>query len=347
VAERSLLGQPARYPGGLSTVADGVQAWLQPNGDVGESNAGLVLGAGESLLVDTLWDVALTCTMLRAMAPHTAAAAIRTVVNTHGDGDHCWGNQTVPGARRLTSRATAADMLADDPRGWQALAGLGHLLRPLAGWDHPPRGLRTATAVARQAGTLSAYRFSGITVSPPERTFEGTLTLDVGGRRVVVSELGPAHTPGDSIVHVPDAATVFTGDLVFAGVAPIMWVGPVENWIGALDRITELRPRVVVPGHGPLSDLDAVHAMRGYWTYVAAAVRHGVARGTSPAEAAARIVHSPDFARQPFADWAGHERLAVSAHAIIRSDRGGLGRVGRLQRVRLLTGMATLASSLR
>ena len=79
--------------GGLTEVGPGVHAWLQPNGALGESNAALVVGAGASLLVDTLWDPRLTRRMLDAMAPLTAEAPIETVVNTHSDGDHWWGNQ--------------------------------------------------------------------------------------------------------------------------------------------------------------------------------------------------------------------------------------------------------------
>ena len=65
----SLFGEPASFEGGLHEVAPRTFAWLQPNGDLGESNAGLVVGDGASLLVDTLWDVRLTARMLNAMAP--------------------------------------------------------------------------------------------------------------------------------------------------------------------------------------------------------------------------------------------------------------------------------------
>src|SRR3954452_2564230 len=58
--QTTLFGQPAAFEGGLHEVAAGTFAWLQPNGDLGESNAGLIVGAGASTLVDTLWDVPLT-----------------------------------------------------------------------------------------------------------------------------------------------------------------------------------------------------------------------------------------------------------------------------------------------
>ena len=74
-------------------------------------------------------------------------------------------------------------------------------LKPL-GWQH-------------SASLLAPFDFAGIELTPPTRTFEGTLQLDVGGRTVEVMEVGPAHTPGDAIVHVPDARTVFAADVMF------------------------------------------------------------------------------------------------------------------------------------
>jgi glyoxylase-like metal-dependent hydrolase (beta-lactamase superfamily II) len=53
-----------------------------------------VLGDGASLLVDTLFDLKLTAAMLDAMAPVRAAAPISTVVNTHANGDHCYGTSS-------------------------------------------------------------------------------------------------------------------------------------------------------------------------------------------------------------------------------------------------------------
>ena len=97
------------YTLGLHEIADGTHAYLQPDGGWGWSNAGLVVGDGASLLVDTLFDLNITQRMLDAMAPHTRAAAISTVVNTHANGDHCYGNQLVRSAEIIASEATAHD----------------------------------------------------------------------------------------------------------------------------------------------------------------------------------------------------------------------------------------------
>ena len=94
----------ARFEGGLTEVGPGIHAWLQPNGLLGESNAALVVGDGASRLVDTLWDPRLTRQMLAAMKALTAEAPIETLVNTHSDADHWWGNRRSRGRRSSPPR---------------------------------------------------------------------------------------------------------------------------------------------------------------------------------------------------------------------------------------------------
>src|SRR5215204_6166356 len=99
------------YERGAHEVGDGLWAYLQPDGGWGWSNAGLITDGPASLLVDTLFDLDLTATMLaelRAVSP--AAASIRTLVNTHANGDHCYGNQLVTGAEIISSTASAREM---------------------------------------------------------------------------------------------------------------------------------------------------------------------------------------------------------------------------------------------
>lgn len=73
---RTLHGAAARFAGGLTEVASGAYAWLQPNGDWSESNAGLIVGDGASALIDTTWDLRGTHRLLRDVAPVTAQAPI-------------------------------------------------------------------------------------------------------------------------------------------------------------------------------------------------------------------------------------------------------------------------------
>ena len=237
----------------LSEVADGVFAWVQPDGSWGLSNAGLVQGDGSSLLVDTLFDLRLTQRMLDAMSPLTDAAPIGTVVNTHANGDHCFGNQLVDGdgVDFVTSKATR-DELAEVPPG---------RLKSLRDSSEGVLGEFFQFA-------FGAFDFDGITVPPVTSTFSGRTELAAGNRTVELIEVGPAHTAGDTIVHVPDAATVFTGDILFIGGTPIVWAGPLSNWVAACDLMLELDVDTVVPGHGPVTDNDGIRAVREYLAYV-------------------------------------------------------------------------------
>jgi glyoxylase-like metal-dependent hydrolase (beta-lactamase superfamily II) len=344
MSDRSLQGAPARYPAGLQDLGGGVWAWLQPNGGLGESNAGLVRGEGESLLIDTLWDLRLTARMLAQMGQPSSGAPIRRLVNTHADGDHCWGNQLLVGAEVIGTTACAKDMLGEDPRGVRMLRRVASVAGPVLA--HAPRslpGVEQGAGLGVFAGLLAPFDFDGIELHPPTRTFDGALELDVGGRAVEVLEVGPAHTPGDAIVHVPDARTVFAADVMFVGVAPIMWSGTVERWLAALERIAALEPLHVVPGHGPVTDLEGVRAMRSYWEFVAAAVRERLAGGRSPEEAAREVIDSAEYQEQPFAEWEGAERLVVSADTIARNDRGEVARPGDVARIGLLSAMGRLA----
>jgi glyoxylase-like metal-dependent hydrolase (beta-lactamase superfamily II) len=100
------------------------------------------------------------------------------------------------------------------------------------------------SVVGRFVGeALGPFSFREVRLRRPDRTFRGELALEVGGREVRLIEVGPAHTPGDLIVHVPDARVVFAGDILFIGVTPVMWAGPVER---RRDRRARLR-RVAAP----------------------------------------------------------------------------------------------------
>jgi len=297
------------YTTGLHEVADDVFAWLQPDGGWGWSNAGLLATDGGSLLVDTLFDLKLTRSMLDAMAPITDTRPIGTLVNTHANGDHCYGNSLVVGAEIVTTEAAAREMGAVPPSALVALM-------------HADMGEATNRYVAEAFG---AFTFDGIEVPEPDRTFHGELELELGGRPVHLEQVGPAHTAGDLLVHLPDASAVFTGDILFVNGTPIIWDGPVANWVAACDRILELGCDVIVPGHGPLTDADGVRAVHGYLTWLEAACRGRHATGMTAADTVADLVGSDEFTQ--YRAWGEWERLAVNVRAVYREIDGGDGTI--------------------
>ncbi|MGO9912998.1 MAG: MBL fold metallo-hydrolase [Acidimicrobiales bacterium] len=282
------------YELGLYEVADRVYAYLQPDGSWGFSNAGLVTSSTESLLVDTLFDLKLTRAMLAAMAVVTTDAPISTVVNTHANGDHCYGNQLVDGARIISSAGTAAEMT-------ELPASALHALKSVDLGEVGNRFVEEA---------FGAFEFGDIDLSPPTETFNGSLTVTVGDREIELIEVGPAHTGGDVIVHVPDAATVFTGDILFIGSTPIIWAGPTANWLSACDRIRQLAPSVVVPGHGPVARVDALGPLEEYFKWLHSEASARARAGMSALDAAY------DIELGEYAGWLDCERIVINVDAI-------------------------------
>jgi cyclase len=280
------------YVKGLQEVGDGLYAYLQPDGGWGWSNAGLVVDGDRTLLVDTLYDLALTEQMLRTMRKAVPAAVrIDTLVNTHANGDHCYGNQLVDGARIVASERTAAEMGELPPAVMAALLEQAPALGELGAFF---------------LECFGAFDFKGIELALPQDTFTGELSLEVGERELALIEVGPAHTRGDTLVHVVADRVLFTGDILFSQAHPIAWAGPVSNWIAACDRILAMDVEVIVPGHGPLADLDAVRELRAYFECLYVEARACHAQGMTPLQAARSI------SLQRWADWGERERLVVN-----------------------------------
>lgn len=314
-ATQTRYGEKPAYPAGLYELAPGVLAWMVPNGSWGEANAGLVVGEGQSLLIDTLWDVQTTQQMLAAMQPYTAQAPIQTLVNTHADGDHFFGNQLLPEADSLTSQASLAEMGHTKPQSMILLERIGKWLCLL-----PGRRQKQAGHWFQQMA--APYHFEEVVHTPARRTFQGETTLSIGGRQVQLIEVGPAHTRGDLLVYIPGARILFAADILFINSTPVMWAGPPANWLAALDKIDSLEADIIVPGHGPLTDKGGVAQVRAYWQFVEAQVRSRFAAGMGVYEAALDIVRSDAFQQSAFAGWNSPERMLTNVHFTYRHLHG-------------------------
>ena len=116
----------------------------------------------------------------------------------------------------------------------------------------PPAMLAALNSAPGEIGDLfrhffGEFDFEGITPVLPTTTFSGKYSCEVGGRVIELVEVGPAHTQGDTLVFVPDAKTVYTGDILFIGGTPVVWVGPLDNWIAACDLICASDVEHIVP----------------------------------------------------------------------------------------------------
>lgn len=286
------------YERGLHELGDGLYAYLQPDGTWGWSNAGLVTAGGTSLLVDTLFDLNLTRDMLDAMQPVTDRNPIAQAFNTHGNGDHWFGNALLPDGIPIVATAGAIEDMRAAP------AALVNVL-----FNELDLGPEFDAFAAR---AMRKFDFASVTERLPTESFEGRHELRVGDRDIHLIQLGPAHTRGDAIAHVPDASVVFTGDILFIEGTPIMWAGPVANWLAACDRIIELGARVIIPGHGPVTDESGVRDVQRYLTYVRDEATARFEAGMDETAAA------DDIDISDFRDWGDPERIATNVATIYR-----------------------------
>jgi glyoxylase-like metal-dependent hydrolase (beta-lactamase superfamily II) len=283
----------------LREIAPDVYACLQEDRGLGWSNSGFV-NRGGGLVVDTFWDLPHTRELVDEYA-RVWKEPPRRLVNTHHNGDHCWGNQLLPEAEVIGHRLCAQAFGTERPELMQALRGA-------AGSDDP--------VIARLAARLAPWDFRGIELRPPTTRIEDRLDLDLAGLRVELVYVGPAHTAGDVIVHVPERRVVFAGDVLFRRCTPIGWEGTFARWIEALDRIVALGPEVIVPGHGPLCGVEGPREMRAYLEYVRSEAERSFGRGLDALDAARRI----DLG--PYASWTEPERVYGLVERAYRELRG-------------------------
>lgn len=279
-------------------LSEHVHACEQRATGLGWSNSALV-AAGDGLVVDTLYDLALTREMAALYAEVHPSAPGR-IVNTHHNGDHCWGNQLFPEAEIIAHRGCAERFAGFTPAAAEAIRTMAD----------PPAHL------ADLHEELAPFDFSRVELTPPTTVLDGDATLDVGGVRVDLLHVGPAHTEGDLVAHLPDEGVVVAGDVLFHRCTPIGWEGSTDRWIDALARIEALAPEWVVPGHGPVCGVEGVVGARRYLEDVQRSARASWAAGRTVPEACAEI----DLA--PYLGWDEPWRLAANVHRVYRECEG-------------------------
>ena len=239
IRPRSDNGTPYRYrdaminppPLTLHEIADGIWVWLQPGGESGVSNAGVIADDDGLTVVDTL--------MVRSQwEPFAAAVAglgqtVKRVVLTHAHIDHVGGTSAFRNAMVLGSSMTS-DLLD-------------------------------------QAMPIDAYKafMPAFTEGFDELAVLGTRPVshlvDAAAQLTNRIEVLPArgHTDGDLMVLVADSDVLFSGDLCFFGVTPLAFQGDPAAWADVLSVIAELA-ETIVPGHGPIGGEAEALALRAY-----------------------------------------------------------------------------------
>lgn len=190
------------------------------------SNAGFVVTPAGVVVIDALGSPQLARELLEAIARITPQPVTHVVV-THYHADHIYGLQEFRrrGAKIVAHRAALEYIHSDT----------------------------AATRLQASRAELGPWIDARTELVTPDQWLDGPGELVVGGTRLVLQPVGPAHTPEDLVVFLPAERVLFAGDLVFRGRIPFVGQADSRQWIAALDTLVKMDALVVVPGHGALS----------------------------------------------------------------------------------------------
>jgi cyclase len=292
----------------LHEIADGVFAYTQATGGFCIANAGFVAGPEEGIAIDALFAPRMTKAFKKALKK-ASRAKVRRLINTHHHVDHTLGNFLFPNAT-IIAQAKAREVI-----------------------------IRTGFPKERLVAMAPWFKrdLKGkIVVRPPDVTFDRHMTLFAGDRRLELTYVGPAHTVGDVMVHLPAEKVLFAGDVCFFYVTPLAFEGNIAGWVRALQAIEDLdNVETIVPGHGPLGTTEQVREIRTYFEIITREA-HRRFEGGMTEEAAAR-----DIAIGPYVRWGESERLLPNVYRLYAQFRGDPD--GPIDVAKAFAGMAELS----
>ena len=278
------------------TLAEGVHAllWTDPLADPIEGNSLVIVNDEDVVVVDTGLFPS-TARRLAAEVQRLTPKPVRYVIHTHWHDDHTNGNQVFrelwPGVEFIAHVNTRVDLIAKTHNVREkdladVKAGLAMYEAWLAdGKDSSGKAIdeaRRGRIEARMALHRAAIaEFSTLVNTPPDLTFEESMTLVRGRRTIEIRWLGRGNTRGDTVVLLPKERIAATGDLVVHPV-PFAFGSYYKEWIGTLARVDSLPADVLVPGHGPVyRDRAYLRQVQNLLRALVAEVHAAVAEGAS------------------------------------------------------------------
>jgi glyoxylase-like metal-dependent hydrolase (beta-lactamase superfamily II) len=269
-AALSAMTLSGQYQRSVSQVADRVWVIRHPSVPFEGGNTTVIVGERDVLVVDAPSYAYVAREDIEEIRRITEKP-VRYLVNTHWHNDHVVGNheyaEAFPGIAIIAQMETATDIALNIPqahlRAAQPIADeitrTEARIRTGRNEDGSEMGEvdRAAQPALLEKWKAAANDYRNFVFQPPTLTFGDSLDIDIGGRVVRIRHLGRGNTSGDAIVHVPDVDLVATGDLVVHPL-PFPYDGYPSEWVRTLDRVGQLEPSVVVPGHGTVLE---------NWTY--------------------------------------------------------------------------------
>jgi glyoxylase-like metal-dependent hydrolase (beta-lactamase superfamily II) len=232
------------------------------------SNAAFVVTADRVVVIDALGSPVLAEELLEEIRRVTPLP-VRHVIVTHYHADHVYGLQAL--------KAVGAEVIAH---------------------ERVDEYLQSDTAQLRLKASreeLFPWIDENTRLVAPDRRLSGPVTLTLGGTRFEIGHAGPAHTPEDLVVWLPERRVLLAGDIVFRGRIPFVGLADSGAWVQALDRLLAYDARLIVPGHGPVSSSAQadLQLTRDYLVHL----RHSMARAAQELEPFEEAYAKTDWSR--------------------------------------------------
>ncbi len=249
----------------------------------GLTNAGILVGDTSVLVIDSLRVPSFARDLIQDVK-HITDKPIQYVIDTHAHWDHSWGNEEFPDATIIGHENCYGEMVDVE-------------------WNKVWRDKIVASTDpwADEARTVN--------ITPPDLTFETSMQLYFGGRKLELRYFGRAHTSGDIIIHLPEEKIAFTGDVVQDQGVPFFGDSYPEDWPATDDGIVGLDVDRFVAGHGPIGNHDGIVEARDFIHVLVPNLQAAIAAGQDVGSATASAI---DALKPQFSDWRGFENLGDS-----------------------------------
>lgn len=269
-------GAAPGFPIRAHAVADNVYAVITPVRTLPDatnrgwnSNSAFVVTDEGVMLFDSGSSLAIGGALRETIAGVTDQP-VRWIINSHAHGDHWLGNAAFADTvETIYASTTVSETIQTDGPVW-----------------------------VERFNRMTGGATGDSPILPPTQRIDVETELRFGATRVVVFPSGNSHSPGDLLAWLPDSRVLLSGDVVYSDRMPSTNASDLQQWMVLLSELEGLEPRVVVPGHGQLTDVRGLTRLREMFSIIWQVVARGVDQG----KAAYELVPEVSAALAPFED---------------------------------------------
>jgi len=256
----------------LNEVTEGVFAAMAVPGSGSLGNATIVDLGDATLVVDTFTTIQ-AAEDLQAAAEYLTGRKASYVINTHWHSDHTCGNQVFVPAAQIISTSITREIMDTFVRNriTQQLAKPEAIYKALDELDEQiQRESNEKVRQEMQWDNASDREYMkmlpDLVYTLPSITFDQHMSIHGSKRSVELITFGGGHTQSDALVYIPKDRIAIMGDLVLSKHHPVLMYANPQQWLDILDKVEELDIEIIVPGHGKVCSLNALHQVRTYIT---------------------------------------------------------------------------------